>query len=84
MFKEIGDEGEVWQVSTLSRFEALPCVHADGMCVRLCRFGEDAAQDMVEWAEEHFPQTDGRILDGADCPFPLPPLVLETSFCSGK
>ncbi|BGP56520.1 hypothetical protein JCM8202_004584 [Rhodotorula sphaerocarpa] len=38
MFKEIGDEGEVW-------------------------FGEDAAQDMVEWAEEHFPQTDGRILD---------------------
>ncbi|TKA51348.1 hypothetical protein B0A53_05279 [Rhodotorula sp. CCFEE 5036] len=40
MFKEIGDEGEVWQV-----------------------FGEDAAQDMVEWAEEHFPQTDGRILD---------------------
>ncbi|GAA5860852.1 hypothetical protein JCM3774_003164 [Rhodotorula dairenensis] len=38
MFKEIGDEGEVW-------------------------FGEDAAQDMVEWAEEHFPKTDGRILD---------------------
>ncbi|GAA5875746.1 hypothetical protein JCM8547_007056 [Rhodosporidiobolus lusitaniae] len=38
MFKEIGDEGEVW-------------------------FGEDAAQDMVEWAEEHFPQLDGRILD---------------------
>lgn len=28
------------------------------------RFGEDAAQDMVEWAEEHFPQTAGRILDG--------------------
>ncbi|GAA5825137.1 hypothetical protein JCM11251_006114 [Rhodosporidiobolus azoricus] len=38
MFKEIGDEGEVW-------------------------FGEDSAQDMVEWAEEHFPQQDGRILD---------------------
>ncbi|GAA6060361.1 hypothetical protein JCM10212_004545 [Sporobolomyces blumeae] len=38
MFKDIGDEGEVW-------------------------FGEDSAQDMVEWAEEHFPQTDGRILD---------------------
>lgn len=29
------------------------------------RFGEDAAQDMVEWAEEHFPQSDGRILDGS-------------------
>ncbi|GAA5902059.1 hypothetical protein JCM5296_007566 [Sporobolomyces johnsonii] len=26
-------------------------------------FGEDSAQDMVEWAEEHFPQTNGRILD---------------------
>ncbi|GAA5972044.1 hypothetical protein JCM11641_002469 [Rhodosporidiobolus odoratus] len=26
-------------------------------------FGEDSAQDMVEWAEEHFPQQDGRILD---------------------
>ncbi|GAA6011658.1 hypothetical protein JCM10207_004198 [Rhodosporidiobolus poonsookiae] len=38
MFKEIGDEGEVW-------------------------FGEDSAQDMVEWVEEHFPQLDGRILD---------------------
>ncbi|GAA6028702.1 hypothetical protein JCM8097_007354 [Rhodosporidiobolus ruineniae] len=38
MFKEIGDEGEVW-------------------------FGEDSAQDMVEWAEEHFSQKDGRILD---------------------
>ncbi|BGP33332.1 Protein-lysine N-methyltransferase efm4 [Rhodotorula toruloides] len=38
MFKEIGDEGEVW-------------------------FGEDSAQDMVEWAEEHFTQLDGRILD---------------------
>ncbi|GAA6023175.1 hypothetical protein JCM11491_003288 [Sporobolomyces phaffii] len=38
MFKDIGDEGEVW-------------------------FGEDSAQDMVEWAEEHFPQLDGRILD---------------------
>ncbi|GAA5825217.1 hypothetical protein JCM3770_001834 [Rhodotorula araucariae] len=38
MFKEIGDEGEVW-------------------------FGEDAAQDMVDWAEQHFPQLDGRILD---------------------
>jgi len=31
---------------------------------RFVRFGEDSAQDMVEWAEEHFPQTDGRILDG--------------------
>ncbi|BGP25774.1 Protein-lysine N-methyltransferase efm4 [Rhodotorula toruloides] len=38
MFKEIGDEGEVW-------------------------FGEDSAQDMVDWAEEHFPLHDGRILD---------------------
>ncbi|GAA5895398.1 class I SAM-dependent methyltransferase [Sporobolomyces salmoneus] len=38
MFRDIGDEGEVW-------------------------FGEDSAQDMVEWAEEHFPQTEGRILD---------------------
>ncbi|GAA5956928.1 hypothetical protein JCM3765_006643 [Sporobolomyces pararoseus] len=38
MFKDIGDEGEVW-------------------------FGEDSAQDMVEWAEEHFPNTEGRILD---------------------
>ncbi|GAA5927130.1 class I SAM-dependent methyltransferase [Sporobolomyces koalae] len=26
-------------------------------------FGEDAAQDMVDWAEEHFPDTAGRILD---------------------
>ncbi|GAA5922989.1 hypothetical protein JCM3775_006212 [Rhodotorula graminis] len=26
-------------------------------------FGEDSAQDMVEWAEEHFPRLDGRILD---------------------
>ncbi|GAA5999657.1 uncharacterized protein JCM10292_003676 [Rhodotorula paludigena] len=26
-------------------------------------FGEDSAQDMVEWAEEHFPKLDGRILD---------------------
>ncbi|BGP49289.1 Protein-lysine N-methyltransferase efm4 [Rhodotorula kratochvilovae] len=26
-------------------------------------FGEDAAQDMVDWAEEHFPRLDGRILD---------------------
>lgn len=38
MFKEIGDEGEVW-------------------------FGEDSAQDMVEWAEEYFQNTEGRILD---------------------
>ncbi|GEM08796.1 methyltransferase like 10 [Rhodotorula toruloides] len=28
-----------------------------------CRFGEDSAQDMVDWAEEHFPLHDGRILD---------------------
>ena len=49
-------------------------------CVRLCRFGEDAAQDMVEWAEEHFPQTGGRILDGTDCPFPLLPLCSRHPF----
>jgi SAM-dependent methyltransferase len=37
------------------------------------RFGEDSAQDMVEWAEEHFPQQDGRILDGSSFFASLPP-----------
>ncbi|KDE07726.1 hypothetical protein MVLG_02000 [Microbotryum lychnidis-dioicae p1A1 Lamole] len=38
MFKEIGDQGEVW-------------------------FGEDAADKMVEWVQEHVPQTDANLLD---------------------
>ncbi|CEQ41232.1 SPOSA6832_02923, partial [Sporobolomyces salmonicolor] len=65
MFNEIGDEGEVWQVASfLSRLTF--ATRADlRLFLALDRFGEDSAQDMVDWAEEHFPKTDGRILDGA-------------------
>lgn len=65
MFKEIGDEGEVWCVAfRMSKRRCCPrCADPEHLYAR--RFGEDSAQDMVEWAEEHFPQLDGRILDGA-------------------
>jgi len=65
MFKDIGDEGEVWSVPP-SPLESIlkSFARTDQESKEPRRFGEDSAQDMVEWAEEHFPQTDGRILDG--------------------
>lgn len=66
MFKEIGgDEGEVWCVASTCQTRRRCLRFADRAGVVSDRFGEDSAQDMVEWAEEHFPRLDGRIIDGS-------------------
>ncbi|KAK4699142.1 EEF1A lysine methyltransferase 2, partial [Phenoliferia sp. Uapishka_3] len=57
-FGEIGDEGDIWSAS-------LPAdVERYSLTTRKRRFGEDSADDMVEWVSDNLP-TSVSIVDGA-------------------
>lgn len=73
MFKECGDEGEVWYVYFRLFSEALESMGLINWWWWWSwwwwdRFGEDSAEQMVEWMEENRPDKNARIID---CKFPF-------------